>query len=137
MSAPNAGPRPPRWSTVKGVLQRRAFWRYVIGILGGLTTFLGLVLVVIQLRHETRTNAAHERATRSEPAPAPARASDLAPGVRIIERRTTLDLSGWKATTEDDIASEIGRSLVVSHNEFVLERLHPRQREFVHSVGWE
>jgi hypothetical protein len=56
-------------------------------------------------------------------------------GVRIAERRTTLDLSGWKSVSEDDVARSIKRSRAVSRNHFVIERLEPEQGVFVHRMG--
>lgn len=71
----------------------------------------------------------------AEPAGDAERKVAVIPGIRIIERSTTLDLSDWRATSEDDIARGVRRSPVVSRNRFLLERVNPEQREFVHRIG--
>jgi len=56
-------------------------------------------------------------------------------GVKLVERRTTLDLRGWKNASEDDIASKRKVSKAVSVNEFTVERLHDGGQKFLHRMG--
>lgn len=56
-------------------------------------------------------------------------------GVRVVERTTTLDLSGWNWTSSKDLAagSKISRGL--STNTFVLRKTEPGAKYFVHTVS--
>src|SRR4030088_1900452 len=56
-------------------------------------------------------------------------------GVRVVERATTLDLSGWKPTTSRDLhaASKVSRGL--SLTSFVLRKTEPGAKYFVHTVS--
>jgi hypothetical protein len=125
--------------------QQRPFWTSLPGVLTGVAGVLGAITGLIALFH--KDEGITDPQTRPKPAaeqpsvPPSGTASDTATdhgviaGVRIIERRTVLDLSEWRQTSENDIAQEIRRSLVVSRNTFVLERLDPEQRTFVHRIG--
>ena len=57
------------------------------------------------------------------------------PGVRVENRRTTLDLSGWQETTADDIAKRVKKSLAVSRNKFTVVRTHEHATSFIHLIG--
>ncbi|MCW2649906.1 MAG: hypothetical protein JWR32_882 [Mycobacterium sp.] len=56
-------------------------------------------------------------------------------GVRVVERATTLDLSGWKRTSSRDLqaASKVSRGL--SLTSFVLRKTEPGAKYFVHTVS--
>jgi hypothetical protein len=56
-------------------------------------------------------------------------------GVRVVERNTTLDLTGWKQTTSRDIqeGSKVSRGL--SLTSFVLRKTEPGAKYFVHTVS--
>jgi hypothetical protein len=56
-------------------------------------------------------------------------------GVRVVERDTTLDLSGWKQTSSRDLqaGSKVSRGL--SLTSFVLRKTEPGAKYFVHTVS--
>ena len=57
------------------------------------------------------------------------------PGIRVDNRETTLDLSGWQETTEADIANRIKKSVAVSRNKFTIVRTHEYATDFIHVIG--
>jgi hypothetical protein len=56
-------------------------------------------------------------------------------GVRVVERRTTLDLTGWKWTSLRDLESTRKLSRGLSLNSFVLRKTEPGAKYFVHTVS--
>jgi hypothetical protein len=60
---------------------------------------------------------------------------ELTSGVRVIERRSTLDLSDWKATNERDLqtGSKVSRGL--SLTSFVVRKTVPGAKYFIHTVS--
>jgi Caspase domain len=56
-------------------------------------------------------------------------------GVKLLARRTTLDLREWKETSDDDIMRKRKQSKAVSVNEFTIERLHAGGKTFFHRIG--
>lgn len=56
-------------------------------------------------------------------------------GVRVVERKTTLDLSGWKRTSSRDLqaGSKVSRGL--SLVSFTLRKTEPGAKYFVHTVS--
>jgi hypothetical protein len=62
---------------------------------------------------------------------------ELKSGVRVVERDTTLDLSGWKQTNSRDIHQESKVSRGLSLTSFTLQKTHPGAKYFVHTVTSE
>jgi hypothetical protein len=57
------------------------------------------------------------------------------PGVKLLERRTTLDLRGWKETSPDEIVRHRKQSKAVSFSEFTIVRTHAGGKVFLHRMG--
>jgi hypothetical protein len=56
-------------------------------------------------------------------------------GVRVVERVTTLDLSGWKRTNSRDLQGGSKASRGLSLTSFVLRKTEPGAKYFVHTVS--
>jgi hypothetical protein len=56
-------------------------------------------------------------------------------GVRVVERNTTLDLSGWKRTSTGDLDADRKVSRGLSLNSFVVRKTEPGAKYFVHTVS--
>jgi serine/threonine protein kinase len=56
-------------------------------------------------------------------------------GVRVVERTSTLDLTGWKRTTAEELASGERVSRGLSMTSFVLRKTEPGAKYFVHTVS--
>jgi hypothetical protein len=56
-------------------------------------------------------------------------------GVRVVERATTLDLSGWKWTSSRDLQAGTKVSRGLSLTSFVLRKTEPGAKYFVHTVS--
>lgn len=56
-------------------------------------------------------------------------------GVRVVERNTTLDLTGWKRTSIGDLDADRKISRGLSLNSFLLQKTEPGARYFVHTVS--
>jgi hypothetical protein len=56
-------------------------------------------------------------------------------GVRVVERATTLDLSGWEWTSSRDLQAARKLSRGLSLTSFVLRKTEPGARYFVHTVS--
>jgi hypothetical protein len=56
-------------------------------------------------------------------------------GVRVVERKTTLDLSGWQWTSSRDLESTQKLSRGLSTTSFTLRKTEPGAKYFVHTVS--
>src|SRR6185295_3702308 len=56
-------------------------------------------------------------------------------GMRIVERKTMLDLRDWKDASPDEIARGVPVELAISRNRFVIERTDEKQACFIHRMG--
>jgi hypothetical protein len=57
------------------------------------------------------------------------------PGVRVQHHATTMDLSGWKETTQSDIDNRIKKSLALSTDKYTVVKTQEYGRNYVHIVG--
>ena len=57
------------------------------------------------------------------------------PGVRIERHATTMDLSGWKETTQSDIDNRVKKSLALSTHKYTVIKTQEYGRNYVHIVG--
>jgi MTH538 TIR-like domain (DUF1863) len=57
------------------------------------------------------------------------------PGIIVETRDTTLDLSKWRETTDDELANKVKKSLAISKNKFTVIRTGKQASEFVHRMG--
>jgi hypothetical protein len=56
-------------------------------------------------------------------------------GVRVVDRTSILDLTGFQETTDDQIRTKDARSVAVSRNEFHVVRSTSRRTEFIHTYS--
>lgn len=56
-------------------------------------------------------------------------------GVRVVERKTTLDLTGWRWTSSRDLQNGHKLSRGLSLSSFVLRKTEPGAKYFVHTVS--
>ena len=56
------------------------------------------------------------------------------PGIRIENRETTLDLSGWQGTTETK-SKTVKKERAISRNKFQIVRTHEHATTFIHIIG--
>jgi MTH538 TIR-like domain (DUF1863) len=57
------------------------------------------------------------------------------PGVRVEKRTTTLDLAGWRETSEAEIAGKVKKSSAFSTDRYTLVKTNPQAQNYVHIVG--
>jgi hypothetical protein len=60
---------------------------------------------------------------------------DLKSGVRVVERNTTLDLTGWRWTSLRDLDTDRKLSRGLSLTSFVVQKTDPGAKYFVHTVS--
>lgn len=112
---------------------RRARWRRVIFGLVVAVLIAGMVAAAIPTIDSTasylvlkvRTPGAFERAIPG----------DLRSSVRVIDRKTTLDLSGWQYTSSRDLDSVKKISRGFTTTTFVVRKTQPGAKYFVHTVS--
>jgi hypothetical protein len=57
------------------------------------------------------------------------------PGVRVARHATTMDLSGWRETSQADIDRLIKKSLAISIDKYTVVKTQEYGRNYVHIVG--
>jgi serine/threonine protein kinase len=121
--------------TDTGRVGRMVRWRSVaVGLLAAFLTVGIVVAAVPSLRGDIEQFVLEWQAPGASDRTLPDNLTYKS-GVRVVERSSTLDLTGWKKTTAQDIASGRRASRGLSLTSFVLRKTVPGAKYFIHTAS--
>ena len=118
-----------------GSVVRKMRWRGVaVGFLAAFLTVGIVIAAVPSLRNDIERLVLEWQAPGAFDSALPDNLTYKS-GVRVVERSSTLDLTGWKKTTAQNIASGRRVSRGLSLTSFVLSKTEPGAKYFIHTVS--